>query len=76
MVGNGSFAVVERCIAGGGGKIDQVFAAGLGIFIDFKGGIRISALSILGELVLVQVRAVNVAGIGRSVAFWAAVAEG
>ena len=76
MVGDGGLAVFQRGVAGGSGEIDEVFAAGLGIFIDFKGGVGVSALSVLGELVLVDIRAVNVAGVGRFSALSATVAEG
>ena len=76
MVGNRRFAVVERGIASGSDEINEVFAAGVGIIIDFKSGVGISALSVLGKLVLVKVRAVGVAGVGWSVALWAAIAEG
>ena len=76
MVRDRRFAIIERRIAGGGGEINEVFAAAVGILIDLKGGVGVSALSILGKFVLLEVGAVGVAGFGRSVAPWAIVAEG
>ena len=76
VVGNGGFAVVQRGIAGGGSQINEVFTAGMGIFIDFKCRVRVSALAVLGKLMLIEVRAVSFVGFGRSLALWGPIAEG
>ena len=68
--------VLERSIASGGGKIDEVFAACVRILIDFESGIGVSALSVLEEFMVVQIRAVCNAGVGSFAVPWPAIAEG
>ena len=48
----------------------------MSILIDFNGRVRISALSVLGVLMLIEVRAAIVVGVGRSLALRGPVTEG
>ncbi len=75
MVGDGGFPVVQRGVSGRGGEINEVFTAVMSIFINFKGRVGVSTLSVLRELVLVEVRALSIAGFGRYVVLRAPVAE-
>lgn len=37
MIRDGRFAIVQRGITSGGRKVNEIVAAGVGIFIDFDG---------------------------------------